>query len=139
MRRLTKSLGLLTLAATLFLPSLALASEAAAEAAPAGGEGLPLSYAIQWMLLLGLLSVTILFVLASLSWTPKQLRASATGRVILAFSALQVFLVLATLAAAIFSQEYVEPVFAGYARHVVLLLTGALVSGSAFMNRRKRR
>ncbi len=127
----------LSLVACASLVPAALASEASGATEAAQG-GLPMAYVVQWMLLLGLLSVTVLFMLSSVSWTPHQLHAGATGRVILAFSSLQVLLAFAVLVSTFFAESYHEPVFAGYLRHLTLLLTGGLVTTSAFLKRKKR-
>lgn len=113
------------------------AKEAAGEAAE-GALGPPALYSIQWMLLLMLLAVTVLFVIVSLAPEMRRRARASRAKTILAFSAMQILLVIAILVVNFLGEEYHEPALPGYIRHVTLIATGILLSISGLMARRGR-
>lgn len=122
------------------VPALALASESeAVEKAGEGGLlGPPVLYSIQWSLLLLLFATTIIFIVISLAPEMRKRAGAARAKIILGFSALQILLVFAILLVNFLGEEYHEPALPGYIRHVMLILTGILLSVSGLMGRRKR-
>lgn len=132
--------ALATPAAMVALPAVALASEAktAEGAAESGILGPPALYSIQWALLLALLAITVLFVVGSLAPEMRKRASASRAKAILILSVLQILLVFAILIVNFLGTEYKEPALPGYARHVILILTGILLSIDGLMARRKR-
>lgn len=128
------------LAAGLAVPVWAFGSEGK-EAAASGEGGLlgpPLLYSIQWFLLLLLLVITVLFLVGSLAPEMRRKATTSRAKAILAFSVLQIFLVFAILFVNFLGEEYNEPALPGYIRHVILIVTGIMLSITGLMARRRR-
>lgn len=123
----------------LAVPVWAFGSEGKEAASAEGGLlGPPLLYSIQWFLLLLLLVITVLFLVGSLAPEMRRKATTSRAKAILAFSVLQIFLVFAILFVNFLGEEYHEPALPGYIRHVILIVTGIMLSITGLMARRRR-